>query len=302
MKRLHYELTQLLARNRDGAYSTQAQRRSVLLLSATQLLEAGYRDLTVYTFKGRHINTLLARWRTEGLTPGTLKNRLAALRWWAEKVGNPTLMATRNAHYGVPTRETVPRVSKAQTVTEPQLARVRDPYTRMTLQLQLAFGLRREEAIKIKPWQADRGDRLVLQGSWTKGGRPRDVPLTTLAQRDILDRAKAFVGSKGASLIPPDHTYAQQLHRYEGQIRQAGLTHMHGLRHHYAQALYEAEAGVPSPVNGGPLLHELAADQRARVRHARQVVSTALGHGRPEVTATYVGSRRSRPSTSGGHA
>lgn len=41
----------------------------------------------------------------------------------------------------------------------------------MSLQLQQAFGLRREESIKFQPRYADRGDHIALKGSWTKGGR-----------------------------------------------------------------------------------------------------------------------------------
>lgn len=49
----------------------------------------------------------------------------------------------------------------------------------MSLELQQAFGLRREEAMKIRPCIADRDDRLFLQASWTKGGRERIVPIRT---------------------------------------------------------------------------------------------------------------------------
>jgi len=52
-----------------------------------------------------------------------------------------------------------------------QLDKVRDAHVRMSLELQQAFGLRREEAIKFIPSFADRGDHLVLKASWTKGGR-----------------------------------------------------------------------------------------------------------------------------------
>src|SRR5205085_7900825 len=48
-------------------------------------------------------------------------------------------------------------------------------FTAMSLRLQAAFGLRREESIKIRPDWADRGDVLKLKDSWTKGGKERDV-------------------------------------------------------------------------------------------------------------------------------
>ena len=67
--------------------------------------------------------------------------------------------------------------SKAKQVEQADLERVRDPHVRMSLELQQAFGLRREEAIKFSPSYADRGDRLVLKDTWTKGGKAREIPV-----------------------------------------------------------------------------------------------------------------------------
>jgi integrase len=97
---------------------------------------------------------------------------------------------------------------------------------------------RREESIKFQPRYADRGDYIALKGSWTKGGRPRAVPITTPEQRLVLDQAHRLAGA--GSLIPSHKTYIQQRHTYDGQCKPAGLNHMHGLRHHCAQARYEA--------------------------------------------------------------
>lgn len=89
----------------------------------------------------------------------------------------------------------------------------------------------REEALKLQPHQADHGDQLVLKGSWPKGGRPpREIPIRTLAQRDVLDRAKALVKFRSASLIPPHKTYEHQQHSYESPGYRAGLNKMHGRR------------------------------------------------------------------------
>ena len=52
--------------------------------------------------------------------------------------------------------------------------------TRPSLQLQAAFGLRREESIKIKPRWADGRNILRLQNSWAKGSKYREVPIATM--------------------------------------------------------------------------------------------------------------------------
>lgn len=80
-----------------------------------------------------------------------------------------------------------------------RLDAVTNPYVRMSLELQPALGLRRAESIKFQPSYADRGDKLVLKPSWTKGGRGREIPIRTEAQREVLDRAHKLAGI-GASI------------------------------------------------------------------------------------------------------
>jgi len=234
MRTLNYELKHLGYRNRDGSFVTQANRAYMLSLMANQLYDLGYKHLHATDLKGRHATALVRRWQADGLAPGTMKNRLSVLRWWAEKIGRPWVVEAANTVYGVPARRPVATTSKARGLAAEKLAAIRDPYVRMSLELQCAFGLRREESLKIKPRQADHGDRLVLQGSWTKGGRPREVPIRTAAQRDVLQRAKALAGA--GALIPKARRYIEQRRLYERDTARVGLSKLHGLRHAYAQA------------------------------------------------------------------
>jgi hypothetical protein len=174
MKPLNHELKQMCRRNRDGSYATQRDRERMLDLMANQLLEGGFRHLAATSLKPKHVEHLVARWQAEGLSAGTMKNRMAELRWWAEKIGKENVIARDNAHYGIANRQQVTQVSKARSLGGNELSRVTDPYTAMSLRLQAAFGLRREESIKIRPEWADRGNSLALKDSWTKGGRPRE--------------------------------------------------------------------------------------------------------------------------------
>ena len=85
MHDLNFQLKQLCDKNRDGSFGTQAQRAKVLRLSAGQLFATGYRHLTVHTLKPKHVEALATKWIAEGLSAGTLKNRMSVLRWWALK-------------------------------------------------------------------------------------------------------------------------------------------------------------------------------------------------------------------------
>jgi integrase len=287
MRDLNHQLKQLCRRSREGAYGTQNKRERMLTLMANQLHTLGYRRMAARSLKPKHVEALVNHWFDQGLSIGTLKNRMAVIRWWALKVDKQNVVARSNEHYGIPDRRFVTNDSKAKTVTPSELDKVRDEHVRMSLELQKVFGLRREEAIKFQPSFADRGDHLVLKASWTKGGRERNIPVLTEAQRDVLNRARRLAGF--GSLIPSNPNYVQQLRVYEGNTLRTGLSQMHGLRHAYAQNRYEELTGWKAPVAGGPESKTLTQTQRETDRQARLTISRELGHEREQVTAAYLG-------------
>ena len=287
MQALNYELKQLCARNRDGSFATQADRERILTLVANQLREMGFVNMQAQSLKPKHVEKLVERWTAEGLSTGTVKNRMTELRWWAEKIGKANVVAKSNDVYGIADRRYVTNVSKARQLTAGDLAQVTDPYSRVSLQLQAAFGLRREESLKIQPAWADRGDRLVLKDSWTKGGRAREIPIRHVEQRQVLDEAKRVAGR--GSLIPADQSYVQQLRRFEYQCDRAGIHRVHGHRHQYAQERYRELTGWSAPAAGGPRSKELTREQKLIDRDARLTISRELGHEREQVTAIYCG-------------
>jgi hypothetical protein len=287
MRDLNYQLKQLCRHCREGSHATQAKRERMLTLIANQLHKLGYRGMSARSLKPKHIEALLGQWREQELSIGTIKNRMAGIRWWANKVDKRNVVARSNEHYGIPDRRFVTNESKAKTVTREQLEKIRDEHVRVSLELQQAFGLRREEAMKIRPCIADQGDNLFLQGSWTKGGRERIVPIRTEQQREILGRAHRLAGR--GSLIPGNRNYVQQMRIYEGNTRRAGLHHMHGLRHAYAQIRYEELTAWKCPAAGGLTAKELTPEQRERDREARLTISRELGHERASVVSAYLG-------------
>jgi len=287
MRDLNYQLKTLCRRNRDGSHATQRDRERMLSLIADQLHTLGFRGMNCQSLKPKHVEALLEQWRGEDLSVGTVKNRIATLRWWAQKVDRQNVIARSNAHYGIPERSFSGNGSKAKTVDQTDLEKVRDPHVRMSLELQRAFGLRREEAIKFSPSYADKGDHLMLKASWTKGGKARAIPVRTLDQREVLDRAHRLDG--GGSLIPGNRNYRQQLRVYERHTANAGLSRLHGLRHQYAQDRYEELTGWKAPAAGGPPARALSAEQRALDRQARLTVSREVGHERIQIVAVYCG-------------
>lgn len=281
------ELGSLCARNKDGSFSTQANRASILNQAAKTLQKAGFKNLAATSLKPKHVDTLLKSWKADNLSPGTMKNRMSAVRWWAEKVGKVNCVPRTNDLAGIGRRTFVGVETKAQTLTSDQLDKVGHDHLKVSLELQQAFGLRREECLKFRPEVAIKDGQISLKGSWCKGGRERDIPVLNDYQRDVLDRASKLAGE--GSMIPPDKSYKEWLSTYEKATNRADLNNLHGLRHGYAQDRFEAIAGFKSPLAGGPSRDQLTPEQKIRDFEARMVVSNELGHNREEVTAVYLG-------------
>lgn len=292
MKKLDHKIHQILNRNRDGSHATQANRRAILSLCVQHLGEAGYKtnEITPQDLKGRHINALVKRWKDDGLSEATLKNRLACLRWLAEKIGNKGLVKS-NEDLGVGRREYVTNRDKSQNLSNVDMSKF-SPHIALSLELQEKFGLRREEAMKFMPGWALAGhspytaDKIMIKPSWAKGGRYREIPVTNDQQRNLLLRVQALAGS--GSLIPNDKSYREHKNRFEYETRSAGIGQTHGLRHLYAQNRYYELTGWQCPAVGG--VRKLTEQEKAKDLEVRQQISHELGHNRLSVTGIYLGS------------
>ena len=135
MKDLNYQLMKLCRDNRDGGFSTQATRSRLLDLIANQLKELGFRRMQPKSLKPKHVDALLTHWRNQGISVGTLKNRLSAVRWWAKKVNKPSIIAKDNDVYGIGKREYVAKESKAQDLDGKKLSEISDPFVRLSVRL-----------------------------------------------------------------------------------------------------------------------------------------------------------------------
>ena len=274
------------------SYQSLNDYKGILRLSLEQLSKMGFILRSIDQLKQKHVDKLIQSWKDNQLSSGTIKNRLSALRRVTELSGRGEVVKI-NVNYGIQPRKYYSETSKA--VHTIDLDKIKDPYVRASLELQKEFGLRREESIKIKPHQADEGLAIRLQGSWTKGGIPRLIPITTQLQRDCLDRIKLLV-EKEDSLIPKELLYRQQRIRYDNMTQQQGFKKLHGLRHAYAQHRYEilthtmtSGYGWKSPIVGGPNKSQLNEYEKHIDLKARLILSQELGHSRINVTRSYLG-------------
>lgn len=292
MNKLEYGFNHILDRNKDGSHATRSNRKRMLFMFAEQLKEAGYKtnEMRPSDLKGRHINALIRQWKVDGVSTGTIKNRMSNIRWLAEKIGKAD-MVKDNATYGIENRKYITNVDKSIRIDNLALEKL-SPHIKQSIELQKAFGLRREEAMKFSPDYALGGydpysaSVLKIKPSWAKGGRYREIPITSDAQREALMSALTLAGDN--SLIPIERSYKEHLGHFERETKAIGLGQTHGLRHLYAQTRYKELVGFDCPAVGG--VFDLTDEQKALDLSARQTISNELGHNRLSVTGIYLGS------------
>ena len=285
---IHRQLRQVLEDNKDGSFATQQARHDILMVAVGDLHSLGYSNLKLTNLKYKHVKALVKDWKIQGISNATMKNRLSHLRWLAAKLGKPNVIPRTNKELGIENRCYVDNEkNKAWELTREHLSRISSERVRLSLELERYFGMRKEESLKFRPEFADKGKYLLMKGSWCKGGRPREIPITTEKQRRILRDCHRVAGH--GSMIPEHKTYAQYLTSFEKYCARAGIGNVHGLRHKYAQEEYKTIAGWECPKNGGIRSKKMTAKQKQVDYEARMKISHALGHGREKITAVYLG-------------
>jgi site-specific recombinase XerD len=153
------------------------------------------------------------------------------------------------------------------------------------------LGLRSKEASLLDARAAlreaeSRGVVTIVAG--TKGGREREIPITSERQIEALQRAAEAQG-RDHSMIPSDQSWREWREGTLRDAREVVQEHtgggLHDLRAAYACERYEALTGHAAPVAGGEI-----ADRDAD-REARLTIAEELGHGRIDVVSEYIGGR-----------
>ncbi len=290
MDALAYDLKALALKTGEGSFSTRSQRHRGLQLIARELRSLGYELPGAKSLKPKHIAALVSQWKANGLSAGTLKNRMAWVRWWGQKIQKSSVLPRDNTELGIERRSTW-KGQKAHTTAADRLAALPER-AQLAVKLQMAFGLRLEESLKLRPAVADKGTALTLQASWCKGGRARVIPIHHPRQRALLDELRAAVGD--GSLVPDGQSYIAARKELERVTWAAGIRNMHGHRHWYAQWRYRQLTGTPAPAAGGKTYETMNQEERAADYRARLIVSQELGHNRVDITDAYLGRRFSR--------
>ena len=279
---------------------TKMLRHDRLKQCFRELRELGYKLEDPRGLKPKHVQALVQHWEATGKAASTIQNMVSALRTFAVWIGKAGMVKDTASYASSPERvkvTTSATESKAWSDNEVGIAETianvgaRDSRVAMQLRLCLAFGLRRKEAVMLRPHRADKGMYLAVTDG-TKGGRDRVVPINSASKRETLDAAKAFVGpvldahmGGGQTLKQALNRFSNVLHRSGVNLRMLGVTG-HGLRHEYLNGRYEEISGEKSPVRGG------ARPDKHTEAHARAAVAEEAGHTRSSITSAYTGTHR----------
>jgi len=273
-----------LKHNRDGSFSTQANRKTILLQANKELAKLGFDKVSAKNFGNKHFYALRDFYQKKGLSIATIKNRFACLRWLGAKLGKDLIdnqkLELANRKYSDNNKNKAKEIDffKLKKLTERQ---------QLAIQLQRYFGLRREESLKFQPSFAIKNNEIKLKSSWTKGGRARIIPILNKKQKRLLEKVKKIAGN--GSLIEKEKSYKQAMESFTTNCQRADIKNVHGFRHQYAQQRYIEITGRDCPKSGGLISKKLTPEEKKNDYEARIIISRELGHNREEITVQYLG-------------
>jgi site-specific recombinase XerD len=291
--------------------SSRTQEYAEQLMNETcrRLHKLGFLLDDVTALKEKHIEAVVKSWHAQGLSNKTMQNQFSRLKIFCGWMGKPDIVKAGGVKAYLP--DVAPETLKVRTyaveskswsangvsISEKiQEALLKDQRSGAMLLCGLAFGLRKKEMLRIKPWKADKGVSLDIDGSVAKNGRFRSISLQTgdfgVSQRWALDFAKRLC-KKTETLGWPGLTIKQAENRYYYFLKRLGLTKLdagvtgHGLRAEFAENLLLLRGLVPPSLGGAKTqMHKVERD--AILLDA----SNQLGHGRPQVLSAYCGTFR----------
>lgn len=302
----------------NGAVASERTFRlqmEVMKTFARVLHQLGYLIEDARNLRSKHIDAVFDHWVLErDLAVKTLQNNKSRIKLfckWIDKNELSDHVAQIETRYP----KKYPKGFRVRTVADgsksergigldvdgliAQAMELDSRYAAMLL-LERWFGLRKKEALLIKPWRADKGDRLELSSAITKNGRPRNVSIREGAygenQRKALDYAK-YQCKRWEALSWPDTNLTQAERRYYHYNSRLGLTKTelgitgHGLRAGHAEDVMLLRGVIPPTLGGsGKMVTEL------EMTAARFDTTRTLGHNREEITGAYIGAKAARPN------
>lgn len=280
-------------------------RKECLMATFRQLHKLGYRLENPDSLNMKHVKALTRYWLIDRkIKPKTFEGKLSNLRIFCGWIGKKGMIGSK---YDVVEQDVTVDIKCQSAATKSKswtgnnidiqeiIARVdcEDKRLGLMLRIELAFGFRREEVLKLNPHAQDFGTFLAVFEGHGKGGKARDVQALTSAQREIIDFVKREIPAnetlgwrynKDGSIA----SLEQNLARYRNLMSRLGITKKilgvtgHGLRAQFSENQALALGLIPPSMGGsrGQL-------DRATLKTRLAKISEALGHHRTVVVSAY---------------
>lgn len=236
---------------RPRSVKSKNQYKSVLN-DIRDVLRKEFRLKKLSNLKTKHFDKIIEIWKERGYKPGTLADRMAILRKFAE-VTEKVSCIKKNNEYGIRRGKQVfcEKRWTEEGIKDRELIKKVDSgihkygdRIRHVLYLQRLFGLRKREALMFGVEQVTTDDRgeprkiTVIRGA--KNGRRREVPIVSGEQRNFIKYlCRTYVSS---NIQPKDMKYTKWENIYYYVLKKIGVKgdiKGHGLRQGYAYDRYK---------------------------------------------------------------
>lgn len=232
---------------------------------------------SIKDIKPAHVERYFVELRNGGMSAGRMANHATAMRLMCRMIGKPEVVPT-NRELGC-NRTVANRTKNADIRLDVhKAAEMREQLSnnnQIAYDMARNFGLRQKETLlSHKTIESNGTSYLVVEGA--KGGRPRQVPITTQAQCEVLARNEAYRSMHGGKLIDEDKSLKQGIKQLQNELAAAGAdrssrANMHTLRREW---IIERCQQI------------LAAPEDSREKLIVELVEQ-VGHGRQEVLRCY---------------
>jgi integrase len=261
-------------------------------------LKKDFRLSKLDNLKLKHVKHLVDKWKKEERPMATIQNRVSHIRWLAQHLGKINMISPKNADLGIESRSKDYNENKGWTPSQ--------EFTKsLPERLEIQVGMMREFGLRFKEASLFRVNENVKKESitvtyGTKGGRDREVLITTEGQKEVLEKLKSYVDSNRTdNILERGESYksfedtARNSYRDVGMVKE-GVGTPHGLRHQYAQDRYEKLSGWKPPVK---MSEAERVEFKASMTHSmkekdilvRKEITEELGHSRISIVANYIG-------------
>ena len=206
---------------------TQTYSRETIRECCRRLHRFGFYLISIEGLQRKHIDALVGSWYAQPMSAKNIQNLFSRLKIFCGWLGKAGIVSPLGAIGHLPGVDaetlrvrTVADKSKSWSANGIDIsqklkeARLNDARHGAMLLLGVAFGLRKKEMLKIKPWKADKGSHLEIDGSVAKNGKFRSIRLEgiegglqgTNSEQDDLGRAQRWALDEAKKLCKKNET------------------------------------------------------------------------------------------------